>query len=139
LHSHGEKFILLADKFIKFNWETYAIDLRGHGLSWTTAEQRGDVENYQNWIDDVVEFIAYLHETYPFPPIYLVAESMGAGVAVHVANSHPPGLQGLVLISPALKPIPQVKINHGVPNNVIWSICSYQKGHEKSRKRIINL
>ncbi len=111
LHSHGEKFILLADKFIKFNWATYALDLRGHGLSWITPEQRGDVDNYQNWVDDVLEFIAYLHDQSPSVPIYIIAESMGAGLTVHVAMKRPPGLQGLEFISPALKPVPQLKIS----------------------------
>jgi acylglycerol lipase len=111
LHSHGEKFILLADHFVKYNWATYALDLRGHGLSWTTPEQRGDVDNYQDWVDDVLEFMEYLHGQYPEVPIYIIAESMGAGLSVHVAISHPPGLQGLIFISPALKPIPQVKLS----------------------------
>jgi alpha-beta hydrolase superfamily lysophospholipase len=44
LHSHGEKFVLLADKYIKHNWITIAPDLRGHGLSWTSHNERGDIK-----------------------------------------------------------------------------------------------
>jgi alpha-beta hydrolase superfamily lysophospholipase len=124
LHSHGEKFILLADKFIKFDWATYAVDLRGHGYSWSETEPRGDVENYQEWIEDGVDFLAYLHELYPKQPIYLIAESMGAGLAVHIAMTHPPGLQGLFFLSPALKPIPQVKLTMALQTMIYGQIAA---------------
>jgi alpha-beta hydrolase superfamily lysophospholipase len=104
LHSHGEKFIILADHFVALNWCTYAIDLRGHGLSWNDSKNKGDIPEYNVWISDVTEFLIHLSQRFPNIPVYLVAESMGVAVSVHVAQSHPENLKGLVFISPALKP-----------------------------------
>ncbi|MHA1522512.1 MAG: alpha/beta hydrolase, partial [Promethearchaeota archaeon] len=82
LHSHGEKFVLLADYLAKKPWRVFAIDLRGHGLSYNETHKRGDIEDFSLWIQDGLEFIAYLQKKYPKTPVYLVAESMGAALAV---------------------------------------------------------
>ncbi|MHA1718896.1 MAG: alpha/beta fold hydrolase [Promethearchaeota archaeon] len=104
MHSHGEKFVLLADKFIEFNWITIAVDLRGHGLSWDAYEERGDVDNYSLWISDLEEFLIYISKKYEKLPIHLISESMGSAISVLIAIKHPPKLKTLVLLSPALKP-----------------------------------
>ncbi len=110
LHSHGEKFIILADRFLKNNWATYSLDLRGHGLSWKNAEERGDIENWRLWVKDIFDFLSFLSEKYPQCPIHLLAESMGAAAAVHAAMLNPPQLKSLIFLSPALKPIRQVRL-----------------------------
>jgi alpha-beta hydrolase superfamily lysophospholipase len=104
LHSHGEKFVLLADQFSSLNWCTIAIDLRGHGLSWNTIETRGDIPDYEIWVRDVKEFIETLNAIYPTSKVFLVAESMGAAVAIHVVKHLESKIRGIVLLSPAVKP-----------------------------------
>ncbi|GAH99365.1 unnamed protein product, partial [marine sediment metagenome] len=71
LHSHGEKFVFLADTFSQHNWFTYAIDLRGHGLSWDIPDNKGDIPDYEYWIDDLKEFVEYLSKAYSGVPIYI--------------------------------------------------------------------
>ena len=124
LHSPGEKFVLMADKFIQEGWGTIAIDLRGHGLSWEKDSDRGDIPNWRYWIRDMDEFFRFISKTYPDSKLYIVAESMGGAVAVHIAMHQPSALQAIVLIAPALKPIRQVKLSmalqtltHGVAKN----------------------
>src|SRR5271157_765233 len=101
-HSHGEKWAILADQFMDQNWVTCAPDLRGHGLSWRSPGDRGDIDNYEIWVRDTIEFLEFLADHYPAATIHIVAESMGAGIAVHVANTHPRHLVSLILISPAI-------------------------------------
>lgn len=115
LHSHGEKFILLADKYIKYNWNTYSIDLRGHGLSWSDDlndgfHDLGDIANYKLWIRDTLEFIEFIMEKHPGVPIYLIGDSMGGAIATYVAEKKRAHLSGLVLLSPALKAFTSVQI-----------------------------
>jgi alpha-beta hydrolase superfamily lysophospholipase len=102
-HSHGEKFVLLADELSGHPWDVYAIDLRGHGLSWEKIEDVGDIQNYALWIMDVKEFLHFLNEQYPGIPVCIVAESMGAALAIHLAVLKPKNLRSLVLLSPAFK------------------------------------
>jgi lysophospholipase len=110
MHSHGEKFILLADKFIKHNWNTYALDLRGHGLSWSDWQSFGDILDYKLWVRDTIEFIEFIEEKHPGVPIYVIGDSMGGAVATHVAEKKRIHLEGMVLLSPALKAFTSVQI-----------------------------
>jgi len=104
LHSHGEKFVLLADKLIEQeNWLVFALDLRGHGLSWKTVEDKGDIPDYEIWIRDVAEFIAMLQGKYGLTPLHIVAESMGAALAIHLVKNLETDVDDLVLLSPAVK------------------------------------
>jgi alpha-beta hydrolase superfamily lysophospholipase len=111
LHSHGEKFVILADEFVQKNWETYAVDLRGHGLSWIDPKNKGDIPEYSVWVRDLEEFMDYIQAKHPNIPIYIIAESMGAAIAIHIAHSHPLQLKGLILISPALKPWKEIQFS----------------------------
>ena len=110
LHSHGEKYILLADYLAKSPWRVYALDLRGHGLSFNETHKRGDIEDFKLWISDGLEFIDYLCKKFPKIPVYLVAESMGAALAVLLAHHEIQKIKALVLLSPALKPFPLAEL-----------------------------
>ena len=110
LHSHGEKFVLLADYVAKKPWQVFAVDLRGHGLSYNETHKRGDIEDFSLWIHDGLEFIAHLQKKFPNIPVYLVAESMGAALAVLFAHRTLQNIQALVLLSPALKPFALTEI-----------------------------
>ncbi len=109
LHSHGEKFVILADEFVKQGWQTFAIDLRGHGLSWHDVGSRGDIDDYMHWIKDIVEFISDLEKRYPGTPIHIVSESMGSAAAIHAAKTIPTAFKSLILLSPALQPWPELE------------------------------
>ncbi|OLS15204.1 MAG: acylglycerol lipase [Promethearchaeota archaeon CR_4] len=102
-HSHGEKFVLLADHLFGRTWATYTIDLRGHGLSWKKLEDVGDIENYNLWIKDILEFIHFIGSQHPHLPLIIVAESMGAAASIHIASYKPTHLRSLIFLSPAFK------------------------------------
>jgi len=111
MHSHGEKFVLLADKFEDLNWITISVDLRGHGLSWDKIEEIGDIDNFSLWISDLEEFFKYISDKYEKLPIHIISESMGSVISVLIANKHPSQLKSLILLSPALKPWPPTQIS----------------------------
>ncbi|UYP47005.1 2-succinyl-6-hydroxy-2,4-cyclohexadiene-1-carboxylate synthase [Candidatus Lokiarchaeum ossiferum] len=106
LHSHGEKFVLLADHLAEFNWEIISLDLRGHGLSWEKLDQRGDIKEFELWIRDLEEFIAFLKRKYVGLALHIVAESMGGAIAITYTAKNPKNIQSLVLLAPAVKPWP---------------------------------
>ena len=110
-HAHGEKYVLLADQVFDKPWATYAIDLRGHGLSWKTLSDVGDIEDYNLWIKDILEFLHFLDTKHPGAPVIIVAESMGAAASIHVASYKSPHLRSLTLLSPAFKGWRQVEFS----------------------------
>lgn len=114
LHSHGQKFVLLADHLAQFteskSWRVVAPDLRGHGLSWNESNPRGDILDFSLWLADIIEFISFLRKQYPKSSIFIVAESMGAAVSILTTIKIQKMINGLVLLSPALKPFALAEI-----------------------------
>jgi len=81
--------------------ESYAVDLRGHGVSGT----RGDIAYVGQLEDDLEDFVAVVRKTTPTAPLTLIGHSAGGGFALRVAGSN---IQSLfartVLLAPYLGP-----------------------------------
>ena len=63
--------------------ESYALDIRGHGVSGT----RGDIAYIGQLEDDLADFVADMRKTNPDAPLTLVGHSSGGGFALRVAGS----------------------------------------------------
>lgn len=115
LHSHGQKFVLLADYFavkaFPNSIKLIAPDLRGHGLSFNSENPRGDITDFSLWIADCMEFISFIRVKHPESSIYLLAESMGAAVAVLTTIKIQTMISALILLSPAMKPFALAEIS----------------------------
>jgi pimeloyl-ACP methyl ester carboxylesterase len=81
--------------------ESYAVDIRGHGVSGT----RGDIAYIGQLEDDLADFVAEIRKTNPTVPLTLIGHSAGGGFALRVAGSN---IQNLftrtVLLAPYLGP-----------------------------------
>lgn len=75
-----------------------AIDQRGFGATAT----RGSWDGKGRMIRDAIDAVRYLRNRFgDVPPIFIVGESMGAALAVHVASRAPDlNLAGIVLAAP---------------------------------------
>jgi pimeloyl-ACP methyl ester carboxylesterase len=80
--------------------ESYAVDIRGHGVSGT----RGDIAYVGQLEDDLADFVAVVRKTNP-APLTLIGHSAGGGFALRVAGSN---IQNLfartLLLAPYLGP-----------------------------------
>jgi alpha-beta hydrolase superfamily lysophospholipase len=63
--------------------ETFAIDMRGHGVSGT----RGDIGYVGQLENDLADFVPTVRNTVPSAPLTLVGHSSGGGFALRVAGS----------------------------------------------------
>jgi alpha-beta hydrolase superfamily lysophospholipase len=81
--------------------ETWAVDIRGHGVSGA----RGDIGYIGQLEDDLADFVAEVRKTSPDIPLTLIGHSAGGGFALRVAGS---SIQNLftrtVLLAPYLGP-----------------------------------
>ena len=81
--------------------ETWAVDIRGHGVSGT----RGDIAYVGQLEDDLADFVDEIRKTNPDVPLTLIGHSAGGGFALRVAGSN---IQHLftrtVLLAPYLGP-----------------------------------
>ncbi len=92
-------FESLADALTADATAVYAYDQRGFGAT----RQRGIWAGRERLVDDALTVLELLDRRYPDTPLYLVGESMGAAVAMHVLDDAPGSrLAGGILLAPAV-------------------------------------
>ncbi len=108
VHGKGAPVVLLHGAFmtIKSNWDGWiselaktrkviAIEMQGHGRTADIDREFSD----ENFANDVAALLDYLR----VPSADLVGYSMGAGVAMQCAISHPDKVRKAVIISAAIR------------------------------------
>jgi len=81
--SSGTTIHALSGALAAHGVETWAVDIRGHGVSGT----RGDIGYVGQLEDDLADFVAVVRKTNPTAPLTLVGHSAGGGFALRVAAS----------------------------------------------------
>jgi alpha-beta hydrolase superfamily lysophospholipase len=99
---HGGVYDALAKKLATDGIIVIAPDLRGFGR-WQGSQNKQGGLNYGKSQRDVGELVEAAKARYPNLPLFCIGESLGAGIAMHVAIDHPGLVDGLILSSPALK------------------------------------
>ena len=93
LADHGSRYHNLVNYFVPKNFAIFALDLRGHGKS---GGKRCHIKRFDEYIEDLGIFMDTIRPMYADKPIYLVAHSMGAPVAIPYALTHPDQINGLI-------------------------------------------
>jgi acylglycerol lipase len=91
---HSGRYAHVASRFADADFASYALDFRGHGRS---GGRRGQIERMSLLVDDLRRLIRLCGEQHPDVPIFLVAHSLGAMVALEYVTSTDGALAGLVL------------------------------------------
>lgn len=94
--SHGGWYTRSCHYLNKAGFEVHFLDRRGSGVN---TEERGDVDRYETWIDDVR---TYLEKIGKSRPVVLCGVSWGGRLATAVARRHPALIDGLALLCPGL-------------------------------------
>ena len=81
--SSGNTIHALSWALAQHGVESYAMDIRGHGVSGT----RGDIAYVGQLEDDLADFVAEIRKTNPVVPLTLIGHSAGGGFALRVAGS----------------------------------------------------
>src|SRR5713226_2606636 len=97
--SSGTTIHALSATLAAHGVETWAVDIRGHGVSGT----RGDIAYVGQLEDDLADFVAVVRNTTPTAPLTLIGHSAGGGFALRVAASPIQNLFArIVLLAPYL-------------------------------------
>lgn len=92
---HGGRYAALAEDFTEAGFAVGVPDHRGHGLS---EGKRAQVEQFDDFSDDLGTYQAILRKRYPAPlPLFIVAHSMGGLIALRYVTRDQPAASGLVL------------------------------------------
>ncbi|MCI0335529.1 MAG: lysophospholipase [Planctomycetes bacterium] len=98
ISSHGGWYVRGNESLAGAGFQVHFLDRRGSGLN---TEDRGDVDHWQTWIDDVAIYLEQLGESQS-KPVVLCGISWGGKLAVAVARRHPELTGALGLICPGL-------------------------------------
>jgi alpha-beta hydrolase superfamily lysophospholipase len=99
--AHTARWEFLADFFAGNGISSYAIELKGFGL--TKDLPRGHVDSFRVYEDGIMALRETIARENPGKKIFLVGESMGGLIAFNLACRCSGHFAGLILISPAFK------------------------------------
>lgn len=97
-NAHAGSFEIPATLFSKHNIETLSFDLKGFGVN----KDFGEWYPLKVHLNDVYEVIKKISKDKPKKKIFLLGESMGAAIAISLANKKRLPISGLILVSPAI-------------------------------------
>jgi alpha-beta hydrolase superfamily lysophospholipase len=102
VHGFGEhcgRYRHLVDYLVPRGFAIYGFDLRGHGRS---EGQRGAINSWDEFREDVARFLHLVREAQPDSPLFLMGHSMGGLIVSNYAVNDQSGLTGVILSSPLL-------------------------------------
>lgn len=109
LGDHSGRYGPFTRYFVERGFAVALYDQRGHGRS---EGERGHAEQFQDFLQDLAQFVQLTKERFPKLPLFLVGHSFGGQVALNFVVRYAKGLRGIVLCSPnvVLKlPVPNWK------------------------------
>lgn len=111
LAEHGGRYDRLGQSLARIDVSSFALDLRGHGLS---DGRRGHAPAFVSFIQDLDRFRReVLGLIDPATPVFLLGHSMGGLIALRFQEEYPGAFQGAVIVSPWLAtalPVPRWKV-----------------------------
>lgn len=96
-HSGGHSNII--SELVRQDYSWYGFDLRGHGRS---PGQRGHIENWFNYLDDLQNFLDLVRRFETGSPIFILGHSLGGLISLEFVLRNPNDLKGIIAISPAI-------------------------------------
>lgn len=99
LGDHSGLYPALVGHFTARGIAVYAPDLRGNGRS---SGQRGHVERWDEYREDLERFIAVVRQEEPDQPIFLLGNSLGGLIVLDYVLHRPEGIRGVIAASPPL-------------------------------------
>ena len=99
LGDHSGLYPALVEHFTARGIAVYAPDLRGNGRS---PGQRGYVERWEEYREDLERFIAVVRQEEPDRPLFLLGNSLGGLIVLDYALHRPEGIRGVIAASPPL-------------------------------------
>ncbi|HQU16947.1 MAG: hypothetical protein B7Z66_06430 [Chromatiales bacterium 21-64-14] len=99
ISEHSGRYANVVNAVVPQGYAVYGFDLRGHGRS---PGQRGYIESWREYREDLAAFITRIAEWEPHLPRFLLGHSMGGVIALDYCLEHPQGVSGVIASAPAL-------------------------------------
>lgn len=103
---HSGRYGYLVERLTDAGFAVAAADNRGHGRS---AGQRGHINSWADYREDIHYFLRYVRATFPTSPLFLYGHSLGALIVTDYVLFYPDDIQGLIVSGHPLQPTGAVK------------------------------
>lgn len=103
--SHSCRFEEAALRLNEVGGHVFSHDQVGHGES---EGERANIDDYQIYVRDSLQLIEATTKRFPGVPVFIMGQSMGAALAVVVANEKPSLIRGVILLAGMLGPDPRI-------------------------------
>lgn len=99
---HSGRYGNVVQALVPRGYAVHGFDLRGCGRS---PGQRGHIDAWSQFRDDVGAFLPLVAEAEPGLPLLLMGHSMGGLIVLDYVLRHPEGLAGTIASAPGLEPL----------------------------------
>jgi len=131
LGDHSGLYPALVEHFTARGIAVYAPDVRGNGRS---PGQRGYVERWDEYREDLERFIAVVRQEEPDRPIFLLGNSLGGLIVLDYVVHRSEGIRGVIAASPPLGRlgVPAPLLALGRVLSLVWPRFSVRTGMDLS-------
>lgn len=110
LGEHSGRYAEFGERMAGYGMSTFAMDLRGHGLS---DGRRGHVASFDIFLQELDRFRREVEGLADFRvPLFLLGQSMGGLIALRYQEEYNTRFEGAIIVSPWLAttmPVPRLK------------------------------
>ena len=97
---YSGRFFEMGPYIARSHFQIYAIEQRGHGENPTP---KGHIDNFKVYAQDLKTLVEFAKKQNPGKKIFVFGESMGGLITLDFAIHHQKLIDGIILMSPAVK------------------------------------
>ncbi|NEQ49086.1 MAG: alpha/beta hydrolase [Leptolyngbya sp. SIO3F4] len=99
---HCDRYCTVTTALTQAGYAVFGFDNQGHGRS---EGQRGHINRWQDYRDNVVAFLAKVRHHEPTLPLFVLGHSLGGLIVLDFALTLPQGLTGIIISGPPICPV----------------------------------
>ncbi|ESA32935.1 alpha beta hydrolase fold protein [Leptolyngbya sp. Heron Island J] len=99
---HCDRYATVTNALTEAGYIIFGFDNQGHGRS---EGQRGHINHWQEYRDNVSAFLTQVRQHEPDLPLFVLGHSLGGLIVLDFALNAPQGLSGIIISGPPIRPV----------------------------------
>ncbi len=99
---HCDRYSTVTTALTQAGYAVFGFDNQGHGRS---EGQRGHINRWQEYRDNVSAFLAQVRQHEPNLPLFVLGHSLGGLIVLDFALNSSQGLTGIIISGPPIRPV----------------------------------
>ncbi|MEO0867094.1 MAG: lysophospholipase [Cyanobacteria bacterium J06642_11] len=99
---HCDRYHTVTTALTQAGYAIFGFDNQGHGRS---EGQRGHIDRWQDYRENVSAFLAQVRHHEPTLPLFVLGHSLGGLIVLDYALTSPEGITGIIISGPPIRPV----------------------------------